>query len=202
MNAENACDWIRLVAARVHEQRDVLTELDREIGDGDHGTNLDRGFSAAMTKLDECVDVGDVFLATGRTLISVVGGASGPLYGTLFRTLGRSLRTPDADAAAFGSALQAAVERVEELGGARPGDKTMVDVLLPVAAAFSDASERGFAEAARAAAMAAEKAADATVQMRARKGRASYLGERSVGHKDPGAASTALVFAALADVVS
>src|SRR5262249_47776097 len=144
-------------------------------------------------------DVGDVFTRAGATLISKVGGASGPLYGSAFRALGKALPPgPSCTSADFGAGLQAALEAVQRLGGAAPGDKTMVDAFAPAVTAF----EGDFADAAARASAAAAEGMAATVPMQARKGRASYLGPRSVGHQDPGATSTALIFAALAEVTA
>ncbi|MQA93543.1 MAG: dihydroxyacetone kinase subunit L [Streptosporangiales bacterium] len=198
-----AREWVRVIAVRVSEQATYLGELDGAIGDGDHGGNLDRGFAAAVGKLDRTTDSArEVLTATGGALISAVGGASGPLYGTYFRKLARALpEHGGASAAELGAALQVGVDGVRALGGAAEGDKTMVDALVPAAAAFAETATDGLPAAAVAAAEAARRGADATVPLRARKGRASYLGERSEGHLDPGAASSALVLAALAEVV-
>ncbi|MEU2438895.1 dihydroxyacetone kinase subunit DhaL [Streptomyces rubradiris] len=186
--------WMTTAAASVDREAERLTALDSAIGDADHGSNLRRGFTAVATVLEkETPDTpGGVLILAGRQLISTVGGASGPLYGTLLRRAGKAL----GDAAEVGeeelaAALRAGVEGVMALGGAAPGDKTMIDALVPAV----DALGTGFA-AARAA---AEEGAAATVPLRARKGRASYLGERSVGHQDPGATSSALLIAALAE---
>jgi phosphoenolpyruvate---glycerone phosphotransferase subunit DhaL len=184
--------WMVATAASVNREADRLTALDSAIGDADHGSNLQRGFTAVQTALDkEAPDTpGAVLVLAGRQLISTVGGASGPLYGTLLRRTGKAL----GDAAEVGEqqlaeALRAGVDGVMALGGAAPGDKTMIDALLPAVDALGD----GFA-AARAA---AEEGAVATTPLQARKGRASYLGERSIGHQDPGATSSALLVAAL-----
>ncbi|MGW1598673.1 dihydroxyacetone kinase subunit DhaL [Streptomyces sp. NPDC002343] len=181
-------------AASVGREAERLTALDSAIGDADHGSNLRRGFTAVATALEkETPDTpGGVLILAGRQLISTVGGASGPLYGTLLRRTGKAL----GDAAEVGveqlaEALRAGVEAVMALGGAAPGDKTMIDALVPAV----DALGTGFA----AARTAAEEGAAATVPLRARKGRASYLGERSIGHQDPGATSSALLIAALAE---
>ncbi|CAL9322783.1 dihydroxyacetone kinase subunit DhaL [Streptomyces sp. SudanB182_2057] len=186
--------WMTTAAASVDREAERLTALDSAIGDADHGSNLRRGFTAVAAVLEkETPDTpGGVLILAGRQLISTVGGASGPLYGTLLRRAGKAL----GDAAEVGeeelaAALRAGVEGVMALGGAAPGDKTMIDALVPAV----DALGTGFA-AARAA---AEEGAAATVPLRARKGRASYLGERSVGHQDPGATSSALLIAALAE---
>ncbi|WP_345456356.1 dihydroxyacetone kinase subunit DhaL [Actinoallomurus oryzae] len=178
-----------------------LTRLDSAIGDGDHGSNLDRGLRAAAEALSKDLPPGKVLITAGRTLVSKTGGASGPLYGTALRRAGKSLGdAAEVGAAELGAALRAALEGVQELGKASEGDKTMVDALAPAVAAFEASAGEGLPAAARAALDAAEKGAEATVPLQARKGRASYLGPRSVGHLDPGAASTVLLFRALADV--
>ncbi|WP_198169246.1 dihydroxyacetone kinase subunit DhaL [Herbidospora daliensis] len=184
--------WITIVTERVRADRDHLTDLDRAIGDADHGANLDRGFTAVEEALaaKPPETPADVLTTTGTTLIRRVGGASGPLYGTLFRTLGRSVGdvaevSHEALAEAFAQALAA----VMKLGSAQEGDKTMIDALAPAV--------QGMRTSLDAAAQAAGDGARATTAMRARKGRASYLGERSIGHQDPGATSMALVVDAL-----
>jgi phosphoenolpyruvate---glycerone phosphotransferase subunit DhaL len=196
--------WIAAIASAVAEQADYLTQLDSAIGDADHGVNLHRGFTAVMTALDgfEASTVGDVFVKTGSTLVSRVGGAAGPLYGTAFRSIGKALPEPTADAATLGGALKAGLEGLQKLGAAVPGDKTIVDAYAPAVAAY-DKELAGGGDLAAAASAAARAAADgmrATTAMQARKGRASYLGPRSVGHQDPGATSTWLIFRALAEV--
>ncbi|GAA2824046.1 dihydroxyacetone kinase subunit DhaL [Kitasatospora sp. CM 4170] len=197
--------WVRAAAAAVGEEQERLTELDSAIGDGDHGSNLQRGFTAVLAALDglDPAGPGAVLTRTGTTLISKVGGASGPLYGKAFRALGAALPEP-ADPAGFGDALAAGLQAVRDLGKAEPGDKTIVDAYTPALAAFRAAVAAGadLPQAAAAAADAAEQGARDTVPLQARKGRASYLGPRSVGHQDPGATSTALLFRALADVTT
>lgn len=194
--------WMEEVAAAVQAERDHLTQLDAAIGDADHGVNLDRGFSAVRAKLAEAAPdhPGAVLGLVGRTLISTVGGASGPLYGTMFREIAKSLGD-GAEVAGdeLVAALRAGLDGVRRLGAANEGDKTMVDALAPALAAFEESLQGGHsvAQAAKSAAHAAEEGARATAPLEARKGRASYLGPRSVGHQDPGATSTALVFAAL-----
>ncbi|MBD0691061.1 dihydroxyacetone kinase subunit DhaL [Streptomyces sp. CBMA123] len=193
--------WIRAIAAAVDEERTRLTELDSAIGDGDHGSNLQRGFTAALAALDglEPAGPGAVLTKTGTTLISKVGGASGPLYGKAFRAIGAALPEP-AGPTAVAEALAAGLDAVRALGKAEPGDKTIVDAWTPAVAAFRTAAATGatLPEAAAAAAEAADRGARDTVPLQARKGRASYLGERSIGHQDPGATSTALIFRTLA----
>jgi dihydroxyacetone kinase-like protein len=210
MDVALARDWVAAIAAAVEAEAQELTRLDTAIGDGDHGVNLTRGFTAVTAALDGFAagSVGDVFLRTGSTLVSKVGGASGPLFGSAFRAIGRALPAPSATPAEVAAALEAGLDAVRKLGGAAPGDKTMVDAYAPAVAAFSAALSGGadpsptLSAAARSAAAAAQEGMRATVDMRARKGRASYLGERSVGHQDPGATSTWLLFRALAAVTS
>jgi phosphoenolpyruvate---glycerone phosphotransferase subunit DhaL len=197
--------WIAEIAAVVETQRDHLTQLDAAIGDADHGINLARGFDAVEAALAQAATPtpGSVLVLTGSTLISKVGGASGPLYGTAFRQAGKTLGdVPEVDLGALAGALEAALSGVQRLGAAREGEKTMVDALAPATSALSKAVEEGAspADALAALADAADAGAQATISMHALKGRASYLGPRSVGHEDPGAASTALILRALRDV--
>ncbi|MFF6785138.1 dihydroxyacetone kinase subunit DhaL [Streptomyces sp. NPDC012510] len=185
--------WMTAAAASVEREAERLTALDSPIGDADHGSNLHRGFAAVVTVLEkEAPDTpGAVLVLAGRQLISTVGGASGPLYGTLLRRTGKALGdAAEVSEAGLTDALRAGVDAVMTLGGAAPGDKTMIDSLVPAVAALADSFT-----AARAA---AEEGALATTPLQARKGRASYLGERSIGHQDPGATSAALLIAALA----
>ncbi len=187
--------WLRDYAAVVGENAAWLTELDSAIGDADHGSNMDRGMRAVVGQLDKGVfDSAEAMLKkTGMTLVSTVGGASGPLYGTFFlRAAGVLTDVEDADAAAVGAALRAGVEGIVQRGHAELEDKTMYDAWAPALEAF-DAAGDDLAAALTAAAEAAAKGRDATVPLVARKGRASYLGERSAGHLDPGAASTTLL---------
>ncbi|WP_067972758.1 dihydroxyacetone kinase subunit DhaL [Nocardiopsis trehalosi] len=203
MDADLARSWLAAMAAAVTAERDRLTELDSAIGDGDHGANLDRGFTAVRDALadDGSTTPGEVLVRAGAALISKVGGASGPLYGTALRAAGRDLAGAAPGPTEVADALTAGLDGVRALGGAAPGDKTMVDAFAPAVEALCAGAAEGadLAAAARAAADAAAEGARATVPMRARKGRASYLGDRSTGHEDPGAASTALLFRALAD---
>jgi dihydroxyacetone kinase-like protein len=198
--------WLEEAAASIREQRDYLTQLDAAIGDADHGTNMDRGFTAVVGKLSASEgSPGKVLTAAGSTLVSTVGGASGPLWGTALRRAGRSLGEADSfDGAELAAALEAALAGVVELGAAQEGDKTMVDALAPAVRALRDEVGRGGAieTAVAAARAAAEEGMRATVPLQASKGRASYLGERSIGHQDPGATSTALLFAALERAVA
>ena len=185
--------WIGELTAAVASEKDHLTALDAAIGDADHGVNLNRGFTAVTGRLDgpdAPTSPGRLLILVGRTLISTVGGASGPLYGTAFREMGKSLGDDSTvDDAAFVAAVRAGAE----------GDKTMVDAYAPALAALEEAVGAGhpLATAVKSAAHAADDGARATVPLKARKGRASYLDARSVGHQDPGATSTALLFAAL-----
>lgn len=186
--------WMTATAASVDREAERLTALDSPIGDADHGSNLRRGFRAVTAVLEkEAPDTpGAVLTLAGRQLISTVGGASGPLYGTLLRRTGKALgEDAEVSEGQFAEALRAGVDAVMALGGAAPGDKTMIDSLVPAVDALGD----GFI-AARAA---AEEGALATTPLQARKGRASYLGERSIGHQDPGATSSALLIGALAE---
>lgn len=195
--------WIRRAAEMVAADADRLTRLDAEIGDGDHGLNLARGFTAAVAALPDGASPGKTLMAAGRAIVSKTGGASGPLYGTALRRAGKALGDAESvDVEGLGAALRAALDGVRELGEAVEGDKTMVDALIPAVAAYEGARDDGLGAATRAAADAAAKGAAATVPLQARKGRASYLGPRSVGHEDPGAASTALILRALADVAA
>src|SRR5689334_8493549 len=195
--------WVAEVAQLVCENAEHLTHLDAAIGDADHGVNLRRGFEAAVAMLDETDPATPalVLATVGRALISKTGGASGPLYGTGFRQAARALgEDADVSPAQLGLALQAALEGIRQLGAANQGDKTMVDALIPSVDAYRVVVDGGgdLAAATRAAADAAARGLQETVGIQARKGRASYLGPRSIGHKDPGAASVALVFQALA----
>ncbi|UPT40219.1 MULTISPECIES: dihydroxyacetone kinase subunit DhaL [Streptomyces] len=185
--------WMTAVAASVEREANHLTELDSAIGDADHGSNLQRGFTAVTEVLEKDAPAtpGAVLALAGRQLISTVGGASGPLYGTLLRRTGKALGDDDeVTQDQLARAFAAGVAAVGQLGGAQAGDKTMLDALLPAAEALATSFD-GAANAARA-------GAEATVPLQARKGRASYLGERSIGHQDPGATSSALLVEALA----
>jgi len=200
--------WMNAIASAVEAEADHLTQLDSAIGDGDHGVNMTRGFRAvtqALAAADGGEPPGKQLILAGKTLVSTVGGASGPLWGTALRRAGRALGdTPAIDGPALASALEAGLAGVQELGAAVPGDKTMVDALTPALATLRSELESGAALAAAVAA-AADAAADgarATGPMQARKGRASYLGERSIGHQDPGATSSALIVRALGEALT
>jgi dihydroxyacetone kinase phosphoprotein-dependent L subunit len=202
VDAALVLSWIAEIATAVSAERDHLTALDAAIGDADHGVNLDRGFTAVQARIAQAAPAspGAALALAGRTLISTVGGASGPLYGTALREMGKSLGdAAEVDDAAFVAAIQAGLDGVRRLGAAAEGDKTMVDAYAPALAALREAVRAGqpLATAAKSAAHAADDGARATVPLEARKGRAYYLGARSIGHQDPGATSTALLFAAL-----
>ncbi len=200
--------WMRNCAATFAAQREYLTDLDAAIGDADHADNMTRGFTAVAERLDGLESdavPGRVLVLAGSTLISTVGGASGPLWGSALRRAGKTLgEERTITTTGMAAALAAAVTAIVELGEAQPGDKTMVDALAPAAAALQAAGEAGvpLGEALAAARMAAEDGMRATIAMPARKGRASYLGERSVGHQDPGATSAAFIIAALEQAVA
>jgi phosphoenolpyruvate---glycerone phosphotransferase subunit DhaL len=200
MAADRACvlDWLRSSAAMLREQRDYLTDLDAAIGDGDHGINMDRGFTAVLDKLPAVaeVDIGTILKTVGSTLVSTVGGASGPLYGTAFLRAGTALagklELQPVDAL---SGLEAAFEGIVARGHAQRGEKTMVDAFGPAVDAYKAAlsSGKSLRESLTAAATAADQGMRATIPLVATKGRASYLGERSAGHQDPGATSLSLL---------
>jgi len=196
-------DWMNRAAASIEAQADHLTQLDTAIGDGDHGMNMMRGMravTAALADGDPDAPPGKRLILAGKTLVSTVGGASGPLWGSALRHGGRALGdTRELDGAALVGVLTAALAAVQDLGAAEPGDKTMVDALGPALATLRERLDAGdpLEAALAAAADAADEGARATTPMQARKGRASYLGERSVGHQDPGATSTALIVRAL-----
>ncbi|HVF07927.1 MAG TPA: dihydroxyacetone kinase subunit DhaL [Actinomycetota bacterium] len=195
--------WVRGCADDITANREFLTQLDAAIGDADHGINMDRGFSAAVTDLDATGDLpaGELLIRVGGTLIYRVGGAAGPLFGTCLRRAGESLGEAETfDAEDLLAALRAGLEGIQKLGAAGEGDKTIVDAYAPGLVALERDLRAGgdIVSASREAARAARDGMRATVPMQARKGRASYLGSRSVGHQDPGATSTAYLFGALA----
>lgn len=195
--------WIRAAAEELGAARDHLTQLDAAIGDADHGVNMDRGMQAALAALEENDDAppGRLLLAVGNAIVLKVGGAAGPLYGSAFRSAGATLGDDLLfDGERLLVALRAGLDGIQRLGAAVEGDKTIVDAWLPAVAAFERELRSGgsTAEAAARAAVAAEEGARQTIPMQARKGRASYLGPRSIGHQDPGATSTAILFQALA----
>ncbi len=191
-------DWIGAYAAEIAEHRAELVQLDTAIGDGDHGTNMDRGMRKAVEKLGDGddADIGALLKAVGMALVSSVGGAAGPLYGTLFLQMGTAAAgREELDLAGWTAALEAGVQGVQARGKAQPQDKTMVDALLPALDALRKAADDGaeLGDALRSSADAAAEGMRATIPLEARKGRASYLGPRSVGHQDPGATSSQLL---------
>ena len=200
LDAAWARRWIELAAADVAEQRDYLVDLDRAIGDGDHGENMDRGFKAAVEALGQAepASVAEVLKTVAKTLMSTVGGAAGPLYGTAFLRASKAAGDGDLDGAGVAAVIAGALDGIQARGKATTGEKTMVDAWTPALEAARAAAESGSDPAAvlEAAATAAEAGAAATEPMRATKGRASYLGERSIGHLDPGAVSTSLILRA------
>lgn len=203
---EQIVRWMQLFAARVTAATEYLTQLDAAIGDADHGVNMERGFSEVVLRLPELAqqDMGGLLKGIGMTLLSKVGGASGPLYGTLFLRMaqgaaGKSTLT----VAEFVAGLEAGIAGIQQRGSARPGEKTMIDALLPAMAALrlALAEGAGFTAALAAAAAAANTGMAATIPMQATKGRASYLGPRSVGHQDPGATSASMLVQAAAETL-
>ncbi|WP_369371876.1 dihydroxyacetone kinase subunit DhaL [Promicromonospora sp. Populi] len=207
LDADWAERWVRRTADAIADAKDELTELDRQIGDGDHGENLHRGFQAVVARLDDAAaepgaaderTVGDVLKLVATTLMSTVGGASGPLYGTAYLRAAKVSGRTEIDQPAVVAVLEAALEGVSSRGKATVGEKTMVDAWQAAVDAAEAAARDGGSEVdvLRAAAEAADKAATGTIPLIATKGRASYLGERSAGHEDPGARSTALVLGA------
>lgn len=202
LDAAWAQRWIELAAADIAEQRDYLVDLDRAIGDGDHGENMDRGFKAALEALGQAQSdsVAGVLKTVAKTLMSTVGGAAGPLYGTAFLRASRAAGDGELDGAGAAAVIAGALEGIQARGKATTGEKTMVDAWTPALEAARAAADSGSDAAGvfEAAATAAEAGATATEPMRATKGRASYLGERSIGHLDPGAVSTSLILRAAA----
>jgi dihydroxyacetone kinase-like protein len=207
--------WLRASAGRIHEQAAALTALDQAIGDGDHGINMDRGFGAIVTMLDnrpapedgtaDVTAATDLLRQVGKTLISTVGGAAGPLYGTAFlRSAAAMAGEHPSSAAAFVAALEAAANGIAGLGKATEGEKTMLDALFPASRAARAELDGGgdLVAVTAAASAAAEAGATATIPMLATKGRASYLGDRSIGHQDPGATSSALLLGVLAAIAA
>ncbi len=207
ITAEHVITFLEAVAARMKEQRAFLTELDSPIGDADHGINMDRGFTAVLAKLPTVADkdIGTILKTTGMTLVSTVGGASGPLYGTAFMRAGMALadrhELSEDDVVV---ALEAGLEGIMTRGKAQRGEKTMIDALAPAVDALKAARANGadLATALAAAAQAAEEGVQATIPMLATKGRASYLGERSIGHQDPGATSACYMIQIMRDLAA
>jgi phosphoenolpyruvate---glycerone phosphotransferase subunit DhaL len=203
VNRDTVLDWMRRFAGEMADHREELVKLDTAIGDGDHGTNMDRGMRKALEKLeqDELPDPGAVLKATAMALVSSVGGAAGPLYGTLFLQMGTAMAgQEDVDLAGYAEAWRKGLEGVQMRGKAEPGDKTMVDALIPAVEALESAQDldSGLQEAAEA----AQGGMQATIPLVARKGRASYLGERSKDHQDPGATSTYYLYKSAAEALS
>jgi dihydroxyacetone kinase-like protein len=204
MTNEDMLHWLGRIADALHENASYLTQLDSAIGDADHGTNMDRGFAAVRAKFPsmEQMDMATQLKTVGMTLISTVGGASGPLYGTAFLRAGTAVtgktNLSEADVIAM---LEAFLGGIATRGRAQPGEKTMVDALTPALAAAKAAQQAGahLAGITARAAEAAKEGMEATIPMLATKGRASYLGERSIGHQDPGATSSWLILRALAE---
>ena len=204
LTLENARSWIKAAALLISENATMLTELDTAIGDGDHGENMMRGFKAIEKKLKTQAppaDMGALFKLVGMTLLSSVGGAAGPLYGGFFLALSKSSAGKEKlDKAEVGQMLAEGLADIQRRGKAQLGDKTMVDALSPALEAYQASVNGDFAGALQAAADRAKLSAEATIPLQARKGRASYLGERSIGHQDPGATSSWLLLQALASV--
>jgi dihydroxyacetone kinase-like protein len=204
INRDDTLNWIKSCAAVLSENRDYLTQLDAAIGDADHGANMDRGFRAVMTKIPEMADkdIGTIFKTVGMTLLSTVGGAGGPLYGTFFLQAGmKSAGKMELSLEDWTIALEAALAGVIMRGKAELGDKTMVDALTPALNALKQSLQdhAALGDALRASAQAAHEGMVGTTPLVARKGRASYLGERSAGHQDPGATSSYLILNAAAE---
>jgi phosphoenolpyruvate---glycerone phosphotransferase subunit DhaL len=203
IDRDSTVAWMTAFAAEMAEHRAELVALDTAIGDGDHGTNMNRGMQKALEKLSasEPADPGAVLKTVAMSLISSVGGAAGPLYGTLLLQMGNALAgEAEADLAGFAAAWRKGLEGVESRGKAQPGDKTMVDALGPGVEALEQASDLD--SGLSAAAQAAEQGMKATTALVARKGRASYLGERSADHQDPGATSTYYLFKSAAEALT
>jgi phosphoenolpyruvate---glycerone phosphotransferase subunit DhaL len=201
---DDTLNWVKAIAGVINEKKTYLTELDAAIGDADHGANMDRGFKAVMNKLPEISDkdIGTIFKTVGMTLISTVGGAGGPLYGTFFLQVGmKTAGKMELSLTDWADALEAALNGVVMRGKAELGDKTMVDALTPAVAALkqSISESQPIHKALELSAEAAKKGMEGTVPLVARKGRASYLGERSAGHQDPGATSSFLILKTAAD---
>lgn len=207
ITTEDTLRWLQHLAHTLHENRDYLTQLDSAIGDADHGINMDRGFKAVLDKIPgvASMDIGSILKTVGTTLVSTVGGASGPLYGTAFLRAGMATSGKhelyEADVVTM---LEAALEGIKARGKAQPGEKTMIDALTPALAAAKEAETRqlGLTQLLRRTTDAAEEGMKATIPMLAIKGRASYLGERSIGHQDPGATSSWLILKTLTETCS
>lgn len=207
LNRTQIVDWLYRCGDIFTKESDFLTGLDKEIGDADHGLNMHRGFSKVVEKLPSIADkdIGFILKNTGMTLLSNVGGASGPLFGTFFIRAAQAANAKQSlDLAELQQMMQEGVEGVVMRGKAEPGDKTMCDVWWPVVESLGQSAQQNLsvAEALQRAADSAERAVESTITMQARKGRASYLGERSIGHQDPGATSVMLMMKTLAEVAS
>ncbi|MEB5994759.1 PTS-dependent dihydroxyacetone kinase, ADP-binding subunit dhaL [Acinetobacter baumannii] len=205
LTKQQVVDWLMRCGEVFSRERDFLTQLDTEIGDADHGLNMNRGFNKVVEKLPSVADkdIGFILKNTGMTLLSSVGGASGPLFGTFFIRAAQAANAKQSlDLAELHQMMQEGVEGVVMRGKAEPGDKTMCDVWWPVVASLGQSAQQNLsvAEALQRAADSAERAVESTITMQARKGRASYLGERSIGHQDPGATSVMLMMKTLAEV--
>lgn len=199
---EQCVAWLRAFAALIDDNMEFLTDLDAAIGDADHGTNMARGATAALSKLGDTIPLGSMFKSVGMALVSTVGGSAGPLYGTFFMKFGAKLGdVEDVSLHTFAAALKAGRDGVVARGKAAVGEKTMIDAMTPAVEAFESHVADGPLVAAEAASAAAQQGRDATIPLVAKKGRASYLGERSAGHQDPGATSTAYLFEALVAAV-
>jgi dihydroxyacetone kinase-like protein len=203
VDRDHVLDWMTRFAGEMSEHRQELIRLDTAIGDGDHGTNMDRGMQKALQKLQESepADPGGVLKTVAMALVSSVGGAAGPLYGTLFLQMGGAMGSEsDVQLPAYAQACRKGLEGVQARGKAQPGDKTMVDALIPAVEALEGVSDLN--EGLQASARAAQEGMEATIPLIARKGRASYLGERSKDHQDPGATSTYYLFKSAAEALS
>ncbi|HAT4997633.1 TPA: dihydroxyacetone kinase ADP-binding subunit DhaL [Serratia marcescens] len=205
LTKQQVVDWLMRCGEVFSRERDFLTQLDTEIGDADHGLNMNRGFNKVVEKLPSVADkdIGFILKNTGMTLLSSVGGASGPLFGTFFIRAAQAANAKQSlDLTELHQVMQEGVEGVVMRGKAEPGDKTMCDVWWPVVESLGQSAQQNLsvAEALQRAADSAERAVEGTITMQARKGRASYLGERSIGHQDPGATSVMLMMKTLAEV--
>ncbi|ENL8546600.1 dihydroxyacetone kinase subunit DhaL [Serratia marcescens] len=205
LTKQQVVDWLMRCGEVFSRERDFLTQLDTEIGDADHGLNMNRGFNKVVEKLPSVADkdIGFILKNTGMTLLSSVGGASGPLFGTFFIRAAQAANAKQSlDLVELHQVMQEGVEGVVMRGKAEPGDKTMCDVWWPVVESLGQSAQQNLsvAEALQRAADSAERAVESTITMQARKGRASYLGERSIGHQDPGATSVMFMMKTLAEV--
>ena len=205
LTKQQVVDWLMRCGEVFSRERDFLTQLDIEIGDADHGLNMNRGFNKVVEKLPSVADkdIGFILKNTGMTLLSSVGGASGPLFGTFFIRAAQAANAKQSlDLAELHQMMQEGVEGVVMRGKAEPGDKTMCDAWWPVVESLGQSAQQNLSvsEALQLAADSAERAVESTITMQARKGRASYLGERSIGHQDPGATSVMLMMKTLAEV--